>query len=352
GQRREPVGAKTTFEVAVPEPHGTYLVRAVDSAGNVFEQKVKIERRPPHNTGWHGERLPPGMRLGTEKPVTIWDGGPGLEIEMVYVPPGDFLMGSDDRQRDEQPMHSHSLPEGYYIARYEVTVAQFEAFVLKWGHKTEAERKKEFIWVWNGTKNVRKPARSWRNPGFSQGPDHPVVYVSWNDAKAFCERTGLSLPTEAQWEKAARGEKGLQYPWGDEFPRDGKKTANVADETAKQTLTSWTVVDGYDDGFVYTAPVGTFPDGAAVCGALDMTGNVWEWCADWYDPKAYSRYAEGELSAPPQGTLRVARGGDWGGRAQDVRAANRSKDRPSVSSYILGFRPMKVLQQPEPASQE
>ncbi|MGH7295300.1 MAG: formylglycine-generating enzyme family protein, partial [Polyangiaceae bacterium] len=222
--------------------------------------------------GWTGETMPKGMRKGAKKPVYVWK-KPGdakaIEIEMVYVPAGDFIMGTDDTASyfsDAHPRHTHPMPNGTYIGRNDVTWAQYLAFC-------------------NATGRARPEAPRW---GIQR--DHPVVNVSWDDAVAFCTWAGLRLPSEAEWEKAARGTDGRKYPWGNDDPTS--------------SLCMYYSRDG-------TSPVGSHPAGASPCGALDMAGNVWQWCADWYDRNAYKRYANGDTSPPTGSRDRVRRGCSW-----------------------------------------
>ena len=176
----------------------------------------------------------------------------GNGIIMVFIPPGQFTMGSTEFG-NEQPPHAVSL-EGYWLGKYEVTLGQYQAFISETGYE---------------------PLPSWIAK-YSPGGMYPVVGVSWEDAVAYCQwlskKIGLSfkLPTEAQWEKAARGIDGRKYPWGNHAPYyRGKWYANYAAQ------------DNWDkkaaDGFEFTAPVGSFPLGASPYGLLDMAGNVWEW---------------------------------------------------------------------------
>jgi len=168
---------------------------------------------------------------------------------MVLIPAGEFIMGSNSRLPDEGPQHKVTLPV-FYIDKFEVTNLQYKKF--------------------NDDKHGRSP-RHWRNRTFPAGKaDHPVVYVTWDNANAYCDWAGKRLPTDAEWEKAARGTGDRMFPWGDEF-----STA------AANTPVRWQEIGKFGD----TTPVGAFEAGKSPYGVYDMTGNVWEWTASWY--KAY-----------------------------------------------------------------
>jgi formylglycine-generating enzyme required for sulfatase activity len=169
--------------------------------------------------------------------------------EMILIPAGEFIMGSDSRLPDEGPQHNVKLP-AYYIDKFEATNLQYKKF--------------------NDATSGRSP-RHWRNRTFPAGKaDHPVVYVSWDNASAYCDWAEKRLPTDAEWEKAARGTDGRMFPWGDEF-----STA------AANTPVRWQEIGKFGD----TSPVGAFEAGKSPYGVHDMSGNVWEWTASWY--KAY-----------------------------------------------------------------
>ena len=257
-------------------------------------------------------------------------GGP--PIELVPVAAGEFLMGSDpkkDRQAfdDEQPQHTLYLDE-FAIGKYPVTVAQFDAFITAAGHKSMAE-KEGYGWAWSGSQWEKVQGADWRHPrgpksDVSSKADHPVTQVSWSDAVAFCEWLGVQLPSEAQWEKAARGSDGRLYPWGNPAPDKTRCNFNM----------------NVDD----TTPVGMYPGGASPCGALDMSGNVWEWTRSlWGKDPGKSQYGypyraddgRENLNAPDD-VLRVVRGGSFFDDARFVRCAVRLSLRPW--NVDLGFR--------------
>jgi formylglycine-generating enzyme required for sulfatase activity len=152
--------------------------------------------------------------------------------------------------------------------------------------------------------------------------DHPVVEVSWHGAAAYCEWVGGRLPTEAEWEYAARGPEARRYPWGNSAP--DCERANF-----------WEGQDGCVGG---TTAVGSYPAGAAWCGAHDMAGNVWEWVADWFDEEYYRRAPSENPTGPLSGDSRVVRGGAWGFYPHDVRSADRGRDDPDITYETIGFR--------------
>lgn len=269
-------------------------------------------------------RSAPPAVLTVDKPI---------RMELVRIPAGEFLMGSDpardkDARDDEKPQHRVYLPD-FYLARTPVTNAQFEAFVKSTRRRTTAEEA-GFGWAWTGTKWEQVKGADWRHPGgpktgIAQKADHPVVQVSWEDAAAFCqwlsEAAGgpFRLPSEAEWEKAARGAAARLYPWGDEPPTDKLCNFNM------------NVRD--------TTPVGAYPGGATpVTGILDLAGNVWEWCSDWYDANYYTNSPERSPAGLASGQYRVLRGGSWDLDQWSVRAAVRNWDNPDFRNGYLGFR--------------
>jgi formylglycine-generating enzyme required for sulfatase activity len=239
-----------------------------------------------------------------------------IHLELVHVPAGEFLMGSDpakdkDSYDDEQPQHRVYVSE-FYIGKTPVTNVQYAAFVKAIQHEVPEH---------------------WRGGEVPSGKEnHPVVYVSWDDAVAFCQwlsqETGkrFRLPTEAEWEKAARGADGRIYPWGNEW-----------DETK---------LNSEEAGPEDTTPVGQYsPDGDSPYGATDMSGNVWEWCADWYDEEEYQRRAKSTVKdpqGPKTGKDRVLRGGAFLYNAGFVRCAFRFRRYPGRRWNYYGFRVVLV----------
>lgn len=244
-------------------------------------------------------------------------------VIMVYIPAGDFTMGSNDEFRDEKPEHRVYL-DSYWIGKYEVTVGQFKKFVNDTGYKTEAEKNGgTYVWVENDWQ--KKKDINWQNPYFLQGDNNPVVCVSWNDAQAYIkwlsEEKGFifKLPTEAQWEKAARGKDGLIYPWGNGFGGGNCNSDYL--------------------GLGKTYPVVFFPEGVSPYGCFNMTGNVSEWCSDWYVKEYYKKSPNKNPIGPPDGSGRILRGGNWASSHYfDCRASSRNFAHPAERWIGYGFR--------------
>lgn len=246
-------------------------------------------------------------------------------MEMVFVPAGAFTMGSNDGFEDEQPVHEVYL-DGYWIDKYEVNNEQFTLFMDEIGYETDAEQAgQSFVYVDGSWEQVS--GADWAHPkgptsGINGLSDHPVVHVSWNDAQDYCTWAGRRLPTEAEWEKAARGTDGRIYPWGNEIP-------------------SVSLLN-YDQNEGGTTVVGSYPAGASPYGVMDMAGNVWEWTADWYDGNYYSVSPDKNPTGPSSGKDRVLRGGSWGSIGRVVRSANRLRYNPDSAYNSYGF-PLRQL---------
>jgi formylglycine-generating enzyme required for sulfatase activity len=233
---------------------------------------------------------------------------------MVHVPGGTFQMGDDESNpyadSDEFPRHAVTLDD-FWIDQTEVTNAQFAAFLNDRGNQTEGG----VTWLNLEDRNCQVEQAGEYRPR-SGYADHPVTGVSWYGADAYCKWAGARLPTEAEWEYAARGPQSLVYPWGDSFP---------ACESAQFLVCSG-----------QTVPVGSLSNGASWCGAQDMAGNVWEWVADWYGD--YSAEAQTNPTGPPTGDSKVLRGGSFSDLWHDIRTAYRFGNKPSYRLANVGFR--------------
>jgi serine/threonine-protein kinase len=259
-------------------------------------------------------------------------------MSMVYVPEGAFLMGSTsgdvNAQMDEQPQHTVYL-DAFWIDQTEVSNAMFARFIEDTNHITDAERQ-GWGWVLIGTEWTEVSGADWQHPQGSDTSidgldDHPVVQIGWGDADAYCRWAGRQLPSEAQWEKAARGEQALTYPWGNRF--DGRQL-NYCDANCDISWRDATT----DDGFPLSAPVGSYPSGASAYGALDMMGNVWEWVSDWYEQTYYASSPSQNPTGPASGQERGLRGGGWSDEALYLRSADRSSFPPDQPFDTSGFR--------------
>ncbi len=267
---------------------------------------------PPTDTPIPPPSIP---TLGVGSIMTMTSEVDGMVL--VYVPVGEFLMGTRDDQEggsDELPQHTVYL-DAFWIDKTEVTAAQYRRCV-----ETGACSAPDL----GGYCTYDADGKS----------DHPINCVDWDQATAYCAWTGRRLPTEAEWEKAARGADGRIYPWGDAWDVQTAPRFNFSDKNDPTGPST----DEVDDGFATTAPVGRFPAGASPYGALDMAGNVWELVADWYDENTYTTAPRENPIGPGTGSTRVLRGGSWKYSADDVRAALRCRDSPGSRGGFVGFR--------------
>ncbi len=263
---------------------------------------------------------------------------PSDGMVMVFVPASTFLMGSDpdqdpEAESDEWPQHEVTL-SGFWLDRTEVTNAQFTGFVAQTGYTTSAESEDGGWNYLDGAWQYIEGA-NWQQPqglgsSIIELADHPVVLLSWDDAHAYCVWAGGMLPTEAQWEYAARGDDGRLYVWGNTF--DGTK-ANFCDANCPFDHRNVDV----DDGYERTAPVGTYSTGSdSWVGAADMAGNASEWVADWYG--GYPATAIINPIGLTSGDIRVLRGGSWFSGLVALRVADRRTADPAHRSDLVGFR--------------
>jgi formylglycine-generating enzyme required for sulfatase activity len=281
---------------------GWAKVRRADGTGGwctVSDLGLNVTLRDRLQVAGPATPAPPGPQAGDTR-LRSKDG-----MVMVYVPAGEFAMGSPSGQGDddEHPQHTVTL-DAFWIDRTEVTNEQFRAFVNAAGHPAPT-------------------TCTWGDPTFDDPAKakHPVVCVGWDDAVAYCRWVGARLPTEAEWEKAARGTDGRVYPWGDSL--DGSKV-NFCDRNCQYLHKDADANDGY----AQTAPVGSYRDGASPYGVLDMAGSVWEWVGDWYDAGYYARSPARNPQGPTSGSYRVLRGGSW----YAIPLYLRSADRPATDS--------------------
>lgn len=306
---------------------------------------------------------------GPRAPATVWTNSLGMAF--VRIPAGSFLMGSAEspealarayplleRQRftllkDEAPVHRVRIRHAFYMGQHEVTVGQFRRFIEASGYQPESEADGTGGYGYNPAYDPattkrgdafegRDPRYSWRDPGFTQGDDHPVVNVTWNDAQALAswlsrtEGLGYRLPTEAEWEYACRAGTRTRYPHGDD-PADLARTANTFDQAAAPYWERWRMqaLPG-SDGHAFTSPVGSHASNAF--GLHDMLGNVWEWAADWHGDTYYARSPRNDPQGPATGTVRVRRGGSWHTWAFYARCSYRNWNSPDTRYTLVGIR--------------
>lgn len=236
---------------------------------------------------------------------------------MALIPAGSFQMGSNENS-DEQPIHTVTL-DAYYIDQYEVTNAEYADFLNARGNQSEGG----VTWLVEGDSDVliTQNGGEWQ-PKSGYG-NYPVVGVSWYGAAAYCEWRGARLPTEAEWEKAARGTDDRTYPWGEEM------SCKLANHDATRY---------FGDCVGDTTSVGGYPDGASPYGALDMAGNAWEWVADWYCKDTYSQSPETNPTGLSCSDSRVRRGGSWEHSSHHSRTVSRSYIFPGFEDDKNGFR--------------
>jgi formylglycine-generating enzyme required for sulfatase activity len=246
------------------------------------------------------EKIQQRYKVNDEKPsLTQHD-----ERSMVLVPAGEFIMGSSTGDPDERPVRRVYL-DAYLMDKNQMTAGEYAKFLEATSHIAPPE--------WNIMSRAMHKQR-------------PVVNVDWADAAAYCKWAGKRQPTEAEWEKAARGTDGRTYPWGDEPPT--RFHGNMKKEL-------W-------NNHMGLTPVGMFEDGKSPYGINDMAGNVWEWVSDWYAPDYYQTGPLRNPTGPPTGDQKVVRGGSWGSGPEGLRSAERETHVPSFQGFGTGFRCAKT----------
>ena len=285
-----------------------------------------------------------------------------IGLKLVPIPAGEFMMGGQepaeelvkafaaykrkaDYFNDEYPSHRVRITNSFYFGKYEVTVGQFRKFVDETAYKTAAEKDGQGGWGYDpktGQCDGRYPQFNWRNPGFVQTDDHPVLNVTWNDAVAFCqwlsrkEGKTYRLPTEAEWEYACRAQTTTRYQNGDD-PAGLIAVSNTLDAKGRTTFPHVQELDlPPSEKLKFTVPVGSKKPNRF--GLYDMHGNVWEWCADWYGEDYYSKSPVENPTGPDTGEVRVRRGGAWNSFPLWARASFRNWNTPQSRCVNLGFR--------------
>ena len=285
----------TVEEVEEPEE------RLAATATVQFRVELPVTPSPTRPVPADGTPLPtetPGPTQTPRPTKTPWPtraptSAPMEDESMVYVPGGEIIFGSDDGAEDESPQQT-LMVDAFNIDIHPVTCTEYEAFVDATGHRAP---------------------RNWKDGQIPMGKEnHPVVWVTWEDATAYAAWAGKRLPTEVEWEKAARGTDGRAYPWGDSFSMEN--------------------CNSRESGLEDTSPVGEYAAGASPFGALDMAGNIWEWTSDWYDAYRGSVYGMDRYGT----TYRAIRGGSWFDGAEMVRSTARNSYKPGSSFSTIGFR--------------
>jgi len=284
--------------------------------------------------------LPPQEPSSVRAP-SVWANSLGMRF--VRIPAGEFLAGSPDTEAGRsanETAHRVTLTRPYWLGVTHVTVGQFADFVKSCAYRTAAEKQGWATGAWDvaGEKWSRIEGGSWKSPGFRQDASHPVVCVTWHDASAFCawlsEKEGRNyrLPTEAEWEYAARAGTGTAYSWGGES-KDGAGWLNGADRTSEDLFTLFPAFP-CSDGFVHTSPAATFRPNA--WGIYDMLGNALQWCGDWFGE--YPSAAVENPLGPSDGKERVLRGGAFVYGPRHCRNAFRGRNSPDFQNFYVGFR--------------
>lgn len=304
---------------------GLHLIANAQDGGRTYTGDTKIKSNPTSTPKSEPKVKSNPVSKTTEKPSEKVpekpQPPPNFKLpELVSIAPGAFLMGAKTSRPEEQPIHNVEL-DGFQIGKYEITNKDFEFFVSSTNYLTQAELDKSPI--------------IWRSYFTSERQNYPVVLVSWNDAMAYCkwlsEITGhtFRLPTEAEWEYAARGGVATKYPWGDDITSD---QANY-DSESERGIISGVMLD-------YVESVDSY--GANGYGLFNVCGNVSEWCYDWYDPNYYKNSPTKNPIGLEKGYFKAIRGGSWVSQPEACRISYRNNNSSTFTAPYLGFRIVKV----------
>lgn len=386
GERAGERGASTAFRRDAPPLPDPLLHSMEERESDASRRARRLD--PPRPVSQHCLRsvvcglwsLALAFTIHAASPVTN-----SIGLKLQPIPAGHFAMGTSYRSGfgsafnccagwnvdEERPEHLVILSKPFYLAETEVTVGQFKQFVAATGYRTTAEQSGKGIMgfqpqpptnaPWLKPAFEQRAEFNWKNPGFPQTDQHPVVGVSWRDAVAFCEwltkKEGVAyrLPTEAEWEYACRAGTSTWFNWGNEFRDSIHRRANIANTEYEKAwpdraIRQWMVRTNHDDSHVFTAPVGSYP--ANAWGLRDMHGNVWEWCADRYTDTYYKKFAAPRYDRPTaravdplnteawnsHGDWRTIRGGSWAVSPVQCRSTARSYFEAADAGAYLGFR--------------
>ncbi len=308
-------------ESTSPRPPATQVSFGVQANSATPRPASRPSPRPTATRRPTPSPLPTATPVPVNQPLEVKT-TPRDGAEIVLVPEGEFLMGSDPGNDPyfwgaEAPSHVVTV-NTFWIYRTEVTNAMYQACVADHACPLPDQSYAVMTKTYYGA------------PAYA---DYPVIYVTYTDALAYCRWAGGRLPTEAEWEKAARGTDGILFPWGNR-PPDARR-ANLCDRACARGEER---ENGFTDGYPGPAPVGSFPTGASPYGAFDMAGNVWEWTSDWFQAAYYQKSPYNNPRGPTSGSRRVIRGGGWNNPAGGVRTVARASMPPAESRDTIGFR--------------
>ncbi|MEW5987796.1 MAG: formylglycine-generating enzyme family protein [Chloroflexota bacterium] len=316
--------AATVIAGKILELSGTQQALAIQATKLAPAVSTSLPIADPTNLSLRPTAVPvplptttPFFQLANSHETSSRDG-----MVLLLIPAGEFLMGASNfdtnAKNREKPQHRIYL-DNFWIDQTETTIDMFARFVDETNYETTAETN-GFGYIWSDGKWQQVLGANWKYPSGKDivtVVDMPVSQVSWHDAQAYCEWAGRRLPTEAEWEKAARGTDGRIYPWGDFIP--------------DSTLLRFNQEHG-------PASVGSYPAGVSPYGALDIAGNLWEWVADWFDENYYSISPAKNPTGPLSGEYHVLRGGGWNSSVENIRATNRDVSESQLYNHLLGFR--------------